>query len=192
MKKEEALNKSSFRAPLRSGFTLIELLVVVLIIGILAAVALPQYQKAVWRSRFATIKALTKSIAQAEEIYYLSNGSYTTDVNNLDLDFPTPLSVDIEQTTTGYGQYYFPWGKCTLEVVENIVADVSCTLQKETETNPIKLLTFYVYLNHSQRTPGKNSCYSYAADSIYYNVCQSDTGLTEPTNNYTSSQRWDY
>jgi len=37
MKKEEALNKSSFRAPLRSGFTLIELLVVVLIIGILAA-----------------------------------------------------------------------------------------------------------------------------------------------------------
>ena len=73
------------------GFTLIELLVVVLIIGILAAVAVPQYQKAVYKSRATEAMMMLKAIGEAQEVYYLANNEYTNDISKLDVEIPSDL-----------------------------------------------------------------------------------------------------
>ena len=96
------------------AFTLIELLVVVLIIGILAAVALPQYQKAVEKSRLAEGITLLRSVANAEKLFYMANNTYTADFNDLDIGF------DIHPTNTAEALARY----CHLHIWRVITTDV--------------------------------------------------------------------
>ena len=82
----------------KKGFTLLELLVVVLIIGILAGIALPQYRKAVYKARATEAMILLKALSDAQETFYLANGEYTNDIGELDIQIPTEL---ISEDTTG-------------------------------------------------------------------------------------------
>jgi prepilin-type N-terminal cleavage/methylation domain-containing protein len=71
------------RAGNEKGFTLIELMIVVAIIGILAAIAIPQFAAYRERAYIASMKADCHSIKIAEEAYFVDNDMYTTGFNNL-------------------------------------------------------------------------------------------------------------
>ena len=70
---------------MQKGFTLLELLIVVLIIGILAAIALPQYKLAVDKSKMTQLITFTNSVKQAQQRYFLTNGSYADNWSDLDI-----------------------------------------------------------------------------------------------------------
>lgn len=90
----------------RAGFTLIELLVVVLIIGILSAVALPQYSKAVEKSRWMEAISNTKVLGLAVERYLLANpDDFPTDMSVLDISIGTPIAGSSSSSIAGNFRY---------------------------------------------------------------------------------------
>ncbi len=102
---------------MKKGFTLIELLVVVLIIAILAAIALPQYRKSVEKTVIAEAVENLRSIAQANQRYYMAVGAYAgaNDIDSLDITIPGDIysSGGYNRKETKYF-IYAPNGTTTL------------------------------------------------------------------------------
>jgi type IV pilus assembly protein PilA len=80
----------------REGFTLIELLIVVVIIGILAAIALPKFGQTREAAYYTTMKADLNNMRSAQEMYYQTSGTFSYADNKADLNFSPSSGVTID------------------------------------------------------------------------------------------------
>ena len=170
--KEEMLKQVQHDS--RHGFTLIELLVVVLIIGILTAVAVPQYQKVVLKARFSTIKNMTHSLLQAEKIYFLANGNYTLRMSALGI---------CEEDEDSENRCYYDWGFCAL-----YADNVQCNLFDKTDETKLEI-SYQVYMESNIRLCiARNQNLS----SIQNTICKSETGASNYTSAWSGNYSWTY
>lgn len=158
---------------MRKGFTLIELLVVVLIIGILAAVALPQYQAAVAKSRLATLMPIVKNLKDGAEMYYLANGHYPfhtmSDVlGKIGVSLPGNCVKGNRGATCGDQSY-------SLSLTDRASSTYMLFAQGYDKDAQIGYL---MYLDHSN-LPGKVYCLARSTNKPANNACKSMGGTLD-------------
>jgi type IV pilus assembly protein PilA len=92
-----------FRSRQKFGFTLIELLIVVVIIGILAAIAVPKFQSTKGKAYYASMKSDLHNLTTAQEAFFYDSAKYTSNLNSLQFHGSKGDSISITQATaTGW------------------------------------------------------------------------------------------
>ena len=138
------------------AFTLIELLVVVLIIGILAAIVVPQYQKAVIKSKYSNLKNITNSIFRAEQNYYLANNVYADTFDKLDISVGNGSNTKYVYYTPNHNQ------GCWIEPSYIYCFDLDINL------------SYIIYFI------GYRICHTYNNDKIAHEICREETNKLAP------------
>ena len=151
----------------KKGFTLIELLVVVLIIGVLAAIALPQYKLAVGKSKFSTLKNITRSLTESAQRYYLINNVYPKKVTDLDIEFDLKREINVS-----YGIQFETYN------------GINCTVWNENNQNRVACIkTIFgndiaFYMNRDLVKPMSCIAFSTNVNDFINRLCKNETGKT--------------
>lgn len=155
------------------GFTLMEMLVVSLVIGILAAIALPQYQIAVGVSKVSNVMSFAKVISDAQQRHYLANGSYTTSFDALDVSMPEGGTLSADGKTMTYKNFlcYLRDAGDGSSVYCNVLSPVGINMEKYYR-NPGGMFICWPKTNDTTELTNR--------------ICQNVSGIKE-TNGATSS-----
>ena len=174
--KERKCSKQSSKT-VNKGFTLIELLVVVLIIGILAAIALPQYQLSVDRARYSTIMDLVKAVKNEQELFYLANNRYANNWEELGTEI-LPEGFEI-QDESGYPKITAVYPDFRISL-----ADGTYVYARINKPSTTFLLYLDLYGNIQQ-------CWAYGGARVRGSrICRSFSKNSNPTRDYSGYEVW--
>lgn len=168
---------------MQKGFTLIELLVVVLIVGILAAVALPQYEAAILKSRLGATIPIATAIKLGAEMDYIQNRSLTDDTSDLAIEPPATCGKDSAGQVVCPNMYIDLLSGGTSGDPDVVVL---------TPSREKAIVGYRVFLNIplSGNNAGKGECLAEAGNKRAEAACRSLSGKSNPTGQFSYSKTW--
>ncbi len=159
-----------------AGFTLIELLVVVLIIGILSAIALPQYRTTVLKARFKQMTAVAIPVHEALKLAHLEKGEWPVSFDELAVSLPAPLK---KESSAGGDKWNYKWGYCALR--SSSLGNIQCQMSVGKEHIGMEIFA-----------DGLKYCFVSSSFADGHKVCRAETGNVSSSPGATSSSYYKY